>query len=253
MQSSWFKLFGKNLKIKTAQYIDDKHRYDLDYENKSIKIYTKNIAQLETNVKYVYQDIFFKMIIPLIREINKEMVPKAGLNDIDFKLNQKPPIVAKYFDRQAVVSNVETHEICSKCGANMILRVSKQKGTKFLGCSRFPKCKNIDFLDLKTNQKSKNGWYLYGSPFLLTFSKEVIKSKIIFCLIQTYLSYDTYDFYLELAKLCPDYFVLNGLAANAELKKQIISILRGKDETDNQMIENLISIFFPKDEEPQNV
>lgn len=241
MQSSWFKLFGKNLRIKTEKYINDKYRYSLDYENKLIKIYTKNIAQLETNIKYVYQDIFFKMIIPLIRKINKELVPKGGLNDIDFKLNQKPPITIKYLDKQTVVSNIETHEICSKCGANMMLRVSKSKGIKFLGCSKYPKCKNISFLDMKTTQKSKNGWYLYGSPFLLTLPQEVIESKIIYCLIQTYITYDTYDFYVELAKLCPKYFVLNGLAADEKLKQQIMNILKEN--------KNIIETLFPNKEE----
>lgn len=87
MQSSWFKLFGKNFKIKTAQYVNDKTRYDIDKENNVITIFTKNIAKLETNIQYVYQDLFFKVLVPVIKEIIKEAVVKSGLNTLIKKLH----------------------------------------------------------------------------------------------------------------------------------------------------------------------
>lgn len=124
----------------------------------------------------------------------------------------------------------------------MILRVAKQTGNKFLGCSRFPKCTNTLFPDVKSTEKSKNGWYLYGNAFLMTMPKEVIKSKIIYCLIQTYIKYDTYDFYVELAKLCPNYFVLNGMAADGKLKAIITHILKEKNE---EVALQVIPMLFP--------
>ncbi len=246
MQTSWFKLFGKNLRIKVAPYISDKKHYDLTQDTNTIIIYSKNIAKIDTNIQYVYQDLFFKIIQPIIFKIIKDKVPKSGLNIIDFKRDQKAPLVVKYYDKQKNISNVETQEKCKLCNSNMILRVSKQKGTRFLGCSNFPKCKNTIFFDVKSNEKSKNGWYMYGSPFLLTFNKDIIESKIIFGLIQTYIPYDTYDFYVELFNLCPNYFVLNGLAADQELKKTIANILRQKETIDNSISNKLISVMFPE-------
>jgi len=38
-------------------------------------------------------------------------------------------------------------ELCEKCGAPMATRINKKKGEKFLGCSKYPSCKNVKSLN----------------------------------------------------------------------------------------------------------
>lgn len=44
-----------------------------------------------------------------------------------------------------LVEDVETDEVCEKCGSKMLIKTGKFG--KFLGCSNYPKCKNIKSLD----------------------------------------------------------------------------------------------------------
>lgn len=37
--------------------------------------------------------------------------------------------------------------ICDECGSIMVIRKNKKEGTKFLGCSSYPDCKNTKSLD----------------------------------------------------------------------------------------------------------
>lgn len=39
-------------------------------------------------------------------------------------------------------SQLEQIRLTCDCGADMKIRINKSSGNKFLGCSRFPKCKN---------------------------------------------------------------------------------------------------------------
>lgn len=57
----------------------------------------------------------------------KELLQKAGASAISYK---EPP--------------QESDEVCEKCGAKMLIRDGKYG--KFLGCSNFPKCRNIKSL-----------------------------------------------------------------------------------------------------------
>ena len=38
-------------------------------------------------------------------------------------------------------SNTQSSELCPNCGAEMVVRPNRKTGVKFLGCSRFPRCK----------------------------------------------------------------------------------------------------------------
>lgn len=75
-------------------------------------------------------------------------------------------------DREKIrLSEIETDEVCEKCGAKMVIRTGKFG--KFLGCSNFPECKNIKRLDKVVGvcpecgkpvaeKKSKKGTLFYG-------------------------------------------------------------------------------------------
>ena len=65
----------------------------------------------------------------------KDLLQKAGASPVTYK---EPPI--------------ESNELCDKCGAKMLIRDGKYG--KFLGCSNFPKCRNIKSI---TTEEKKAG------------------------------------------------------------------------------------------------
>ena len=86
----------------------------------------------------------------------KDLLYKADRRSVGFK---KPP--------------VETEEICEKCGGKMVIREGKYG--KFLGCSNFPKCKNVKSLEVE--QKPVGVCPECGKPVIERKSK---KGKIFY-------------------------------------------------------------------------
>lgn len=63
---------------------------------------------------------------------------------------------AKYseVDKNDIMPEVQTEEVCDKCGAPMIIKASRYG--KFLACSAFPQCKNSKPLDGSPNRSEKD-------------------------------------------------------------------------------------------------
>ncbi|MEG1751552.1 MAG: type I DNA topoisomerase [Clostridia bacterium] len=64
---------------------------------------------------------------------------------------------------------IETDEVCEKCGAKMFLRESKYG--KFLGCSAYPKCKNIKSIKNDVEKKTYGKCPICGKPMFMKKSK----------------------------------------------------------------------------------
>ena len=70
------------------------------------------------------------------------------VTDLASRLSQKS-LKPGFWTRRAHIKNVKTTAAkrkkeafqCPRCNAEMVLRTNKKSGDRFLGCSRFPKCK----------------------------------------------------------------------------------------------------------------
>ena len=101
-----------------------------------------------------YLDKYFKGVINVKFTANME----NRLDDIAEKGEKWQDVVGSFWngfknlllnaDKRSVGFKkpaVETEEICEKCGGKMVIREGKYG--KFLGCSNFPKCKNVKSLE----------------------------------------------------------------------------------------------------------
>ena len=62
-----------------------------------------------------------------------------------------------YIQKKEKTQAVDTGKICPQCGSHLVERVSRY-GTKFVGCSNYPKCRYIEGSSKKTAtaRKKKN-------------------------------------------------------------------------------------------------
>ena len=75
------------------------------------------------------------------------------LNDLYIKLDSsiKNALEQERLPREEVEDYSDEH--CELCESPMIIRASRSNGTKFLGCSAFPKCKNMKPIITETSSK----------------------------------------------------------------------------------------------------
>ena len=75
------------------------------------------------------------------------------LNDLYIKLDTsiKNALEQERVPREEVEEYSDEH--CELCESPMIIRASRANGTKFLGCSGFPKCKNMKQIIVETSSK----------------------------------------------------------------------------------------------------
>ena len=93
----------------------------------------KNIKPLKKNVKEY---------IPICKKCGKEMNLFVSENNNYYYICEKCNIGFPAYAKNMYL--YEKGKIkCKKCGANMIIRIKKKNGSRFLGCENFPKCKNI--------------------------------------------------------------------------------------------------------------
>lgn len=215
---------------------NDKRLFKMSEDKKTITLFSYGYSSVDELIKYVYLQIFSTILNDYVKNTLKE-VPKAAINNIVFKKSQKMPIKIDYLNKEKNVTGM-TNEICSKCDSFMMLRINKRTGTKFLGCSNYPKCNNIERINQNWKDKSKNGYYLYFGPSIISYSFEIIKAKVIFNLIITYYKMYSKEFMEELNKLCPNYWELHSnedliiikkaiIKANADLSKNEINQIMG--------------------------
>ena len=129
-----------------------------------------------------YLDKYFKGVINVKFTANME----NRLDDIAEKGEKWQDVVGSFWngfknllysaDRRSVGFKKpaeETEEICEKCGGKMVVREGKYG--KFLGCSNFPKCKNVK--SLEPEQKPVGVCPECGKPVIARKSK---KGKIFY-------------------------------------------------------------------------
>ena len=78
-------------------------------------------------------------------EKDLDLIASSKLNALDFLTSffEKLEEMSKKVEKPRTNKTVEySDEICTECGARMVVRTSKT-GNKFLGCSNYPKCKGI--------------------------------------------------------------------------------------------------------------
>lgn len=217
------KIFGeyRNVVIGIKPKSDPKGNcYKFSADNKTITLLPWEYTDADLLIKHVYKHIFLNVLVSYIWEIKKEIVPKASFNKIEFKKSQSMSIKTTYITKENNITGL-TDTLCSKCKNPMALKINKKTGTKFLGCSKFPKCKNIEWLNQNHSDKSKNGYYIYCGPNLIKYSFETIKAKVIFNLISTYYKIYSKEFMEELNKLCPKFWELHSYLNLNEIKKAI--------------------------------
>lgn len=77
-------------------------------------------------------------------EKDLDLIANGKLDDVEFLTSFYDKMEDLISKVQKPKSKVEWSTTkCPECGATMIVRTNKEKGTKFLGCSRYPKCKCI--------------------------------------------------------------------------------------------------------------
>jgi len=85
--------------------------------------------------------------------------PKCNcMIDIDGKSISISILYRKYRKIRKPAAKEKNTPICSKCGAEMVLRTASQgvyKGRKFYGCSSYPECKNIVRIEEKNQDEGK--------------------------------------------------------------------------------------------------
>lgn len=73
----------------------------------------------------------------------------------------------------------ETGKLCPDCGSKLVYKVSK-KGTKFIGCSNYPECKHIEWINKTETENIDIKCPKCGKPLVVRFSKKNNK-KFIGC------------------------------------------------------------------------
>ena len=86
------------------------------------------IATGDMNWQLLLNDLYIKLDTSIKNALEQERVPREEVED--------------YSD-----------EHCELCESPMIIRASRANGTKFLGCSGFPKCKNMKPIIVETVSK----------------------------------------------------------------------------------------------------
>ncbi|MDO8668567.1 MAG: type I DNA topoisomerase [bacterium] len=136
-------------------------------------IIDRNYVQRDENKRLGPTDIAFVVIDLLVEHFPKivdyEFTAKME-NDLDTIAEggaKWQPIIKEFYDpfhanlenkyesinKNDIVPEEKTTEICDKCGAPMIIKTGRYG--KFLACSAFPECKNIK--SLPGTDKNKNG------------------------------------------------------------------------------------------------
>lgn len=166
------KLFGnKPVKLEKKQtqapprYSEDKLIKELDargigrpatYADLLSKISNRNYVEKKGNVFHA-TDLGKKVTNILTRyfkfmdyDFTKSM--EAQLDEIDSGKINHIEMLKKFFPDfkkeidQAYIDNGGT--LCDKCGSPMVTKINKKDGSKFLGCEKFPNCRNIKSLDI---------------------------------------------------------------------------------------------------------
>lgn len=133
----------------------------------------------------------------------KKLLIKADKNSINFK--PKP---------------VETDEICELCGSKMVIR--EGKFGKFLGCSNFPKCRNIKSLQKSQSQKSVGVCPICGKPVL---SRKSRRGKIFYS-CSGYPNCKFISWNIPTTEKCPN---CGEILYKKELKNKTIFLCENKD------------------------
>lgn len=81
------------------------------------------------------------------QEVTDRICPSCNNHPLVIKWSRNGKFLAcqgfpacKYTEPMEKSENIQTNEVCDKCGAPMV--VLSMNGSRFLGCSKFPECKN---------------------------------------------------------------------------------------------------------------
>ena len=111
----------------------------------------KNIVPTEKGIELShFLDKAFPDLISVTytSELEKDLdlIANGKLDDIEFLTSfyNKMESLASQVSKTSTTGKREWSEVrCPECGAKMIVRTNSKDGSKFLGCSRYPKCKSI--------------------------------------------------------------------------------------------------------------
>ena len=159
-QSNWTQVIYKS-----------KHNFQnpLRQTHRHKKVLSKYLSIIETNIQTVIcfvGDVQFKTELPsnvlrsgvssYIEQFDKRVFSEEEVERIMALLtNVKSEInISKEEHIQSLHNRYASKTICPKCGSELVMREVKQgalKGSQFLGCSSFPRCRYTKELESKSN------------------------------------------------------------------------------------------------------
>ena len=159
-QSNWTQVIYKS-----------KHNFQnpLRQTHRHKKVLSKYLSISETNIQTVISfvgDVQFKTELPLnvlrsgvgsyIEQFDERVFSEEEVERIMALLtNVKSEInISKEEHIQSLHNRYASKTICPKCGSELVMREVKQgarKGSQFLGCSSFPRCRYTKELESKSN------------------------------------------------------------------------------------------------------
>ncbi len=156
-ESSLIRLLEKeNLGTKATRATVIGNLYDRGYiEGKQIKVTKLGLKVVDTLEKYSPEILSPKLTRKFEEEMEKikegklskdKVLKDAEIHLVEIlgKFKKKEGVIGKELIESVDESEKENNTLgkCPKCGGNLIIMRSK-KGSRFVGCSNYPKCKNI--------------------------------------------------------------------------------------------------------------
>lgn len=205
-------LFGRERDVwidYQSQQYRSQRLYQWSNNHQSIILFCPNINQVNQIFNAVLKQLFEQVIMTMTNSL-LQANRRVQIHSAHFRVNQLEDIKLKINERPHEITNVATTTKCDQCGHQMILRTNPKSGNRFLGCGNYPNCKKtINLNHDGLTPKSKQGIYLYFGPSILEYDIDTIRAKIIFHLITSYCDKYSETFFQELARWCPDFFIIN--------------------------------------------
>lgn len=197
--------------------------YQWANDHRSLILFCSNFNQVNKVYLSVLEDIFDHIVMTMINLLLQEN-RQVQINSVRFRKNQTEDIELKIKEKPHEITNVVTTAKCDQCNNKMVLRTNNKSGNRFLGCANYPNCRRtINLNNDGLNSKSKQGIYLYFGPSILEYDIDIIKAKIIFHLVASYCEKYSPTFFTELAKWCPDFFIINPNFAWKEMNQAVMN------------------------------
>ena len=181
-QSTWTQVIYKS-KHKFQNPLRQTHRHK--------KVLSKYLGIKETHIQTVISfvgDVELKTELPsnvltsrvssYIKQFNEEVFSNDEVERITELLsNVKSEYnISKSEHIQSLEDRYSSNTICPKCGSNLVLREVKQgsrRGSQFLGCSRFPRCRFTKEIE----KELKSNWTITGIILIIIFILLIISSN----------------------------------------------------------------------------